>query len=178
MCALHRRDSAARSGELFRSRARAPQPSRNLRSSKKARLPVDSNRRIWRPNNMNLYSYLRIGVHAIRACRTWAYKLARDLEGHGTVTYFRNDMNRKIFSKTVISRYFIANLNSVRSAIGRHCRQVNRLLLMPCVLRLAASQHRNFRTAPLPSIFISTMRPGQRLNRTTGDYQCCSRSSV
>jgi hypothetical protein len=88
------------------------------------------------------------------------------------------EWNRLICSKSVNSRAFSAPFFPFRLPFGRECSWVNRPLPMPCTQRLAASQHRNFRSAPLSPIFISTMTPGQGLNRTTGDYQCCFRSSA
>lgn len=129
-------------------------------------------------HTLNINSHLQASIHAIRACATWAHTLAHRLVGRGNATYLHQHRNHRICHKSVISRIFAAPCESFRLAVGRHCGPVNRSLPMPCVLRLAASQHRNFRSASLSPIFISTMTPGQGLNQTTGDYQCCSRSSA
>jgi hypothetical protein len=173
VCALHQRGirptSADRRGPLRRSR-----PAKDQRSPRRPPPQIEGVLNYV----LNLTSYLWILIHAIRACETWAYKLAHRLAGHANATYFHQHQNRRISYKPVISRTFIASYEDFRLVARRDCQHVNRPLPMPCVLRLAASQHRNFRTAPLSPIFISTMTPGQGLNRTTGDYQCCSRSSA
>jgi hypothetical protein len=128
--------------------------------------------------DVNFNSLLRSSHHAIRACETWAQELADHLAINWNATYFLDNGNHDENTKPVKSRTFIAIHPPFRPPFRRDCSQVNRPLLALCTQRLAASQHRNFRTAPLSSIFISTMRPGQGLNRTTGDYQCCSRSSA
>ena len=173
MCALHQR--AMRSISADR-----PGPSRGSRPAKDQRITAATSTQIDRALSyiLNLNSQLQIPIHANRACETWAYKLAHRLADAGNATYFPQHRNRRICYKPVIKRTVIASCENFRLVIGRDCRHVNRPLPVLCVLRLAASQHRNFRTALPSPIFISTMTPGQGLNRTTGDYQCCSRSSA
>lgn len=170
MCALHQRRAinAETIGEARHHPANGPENRRrpSLRSIQLSN------------NNLNINSSLQSSIHAIRACGTWAHKPAYRLAGHGNATYFDQRRNRRICHKSVISRIFAASCEDFRLPVGRDCRHVNRSLAMPCVLRLAASQHRNFRSAPLSPIFISMMTPRQGLNQTTGDYQCCSRSSA